>query len=83
MTRSRNDFRLEHAGEIREALIDLEGEDGAFELLWHGRLAGRSEAAGALYAVVRSCGTGRVHMLAEDQSRQEWHPIRDDIFAAA
>ena len=32
------DFRLRYCGEIREALIMLEGEDGSFELLTQGRL---------------------------------------------
>jgi hypothetical protein len=32
------DFRLRYSGEIREALIMLEGEDGSFELLTQGHL---------------------------------------------
>jgi hypothetical protein len=36
----RNEFLLKHRGEIREALIMIEGDDEAFELLAHGSLAG-------------------------------------------
>ena len=80
MTRPRDAFRLEHAGGIREALIELEGEDGAFELLRHGRLTGGGPEGGALYAVVRSLGTGRTHMLIEFE--HGWGPTRDAVFAA-
>lgn len=80
MTRPHDDFRLQHAGEIREALIELEGEDGAFELLRHGRLAGRGEKGGALYAVVRRLATGRGYMLVEDA--HAWRPVADEAFAA-
>ena len=80
MTRPRDEFRLLHAGEIREALIELEGEDGAFELLRHGRLADRGEKGAALYAVVRSLATGRVHLLVEDE--HAWRPVPHEAFAA-
>ena len=40
MQGSHNQFFLQHGGEIRESLIMIEGDDGSFELLAHGWLAG-------------------------------------------
>jgi hypothetical protein len=80
MTRPHDEFRLQHAGKIREVLIELEGEDGGFELLRHGRLADRGEADGALYAVVRSLASGREYMLVEDE--HAWRKVADEAFAA-
>ena len=34
-----DEFQLRHNGEIRESLIMIEGDEGAFELLAHGWLA--------------------------------------------
>ena len=33
-----DDFRLHHSGEIREALIMIEGDSGGFELVKHGMM---------------------------------------------
>jgi hypothetical protein len=33
---TKDDLRLHHSGEIREALIAIEGESGGFELMRHG-----------------------------------------------
>ncbi|HTW50890.1 MAG TPA: hypothetical protein VME45_03240 [Stellaceae bacterium] len=84
MLGSTNDFALRHSGEIREALIMIEGEDGAFELLAHGWLTG--EGAGEEpFALVRSLGTDRVHLLVHHPDLHHvysWHRIGRDALVA-
>src|SRR5579875_1284959 len=67
-------FRLAHGGEIREALIMLEGEDGGFELLAHGWLSG-ADAEGVSFALVRSCASNAIYLLL-DGSHDPQHPRR-------
>jgi len=38
MGSSRDEFLLTHGGDVRGALIMIEGDDGSFELLAHGWL---------------------------------------------
>ena len=61
---SHDEFHLRHAGEIRESLIAMEGDSGGFELLSHGFLPEHDGTNPVLYAVVRCCDSGRVHVLA-------------------
>jgi hypothetical protein len=84
---SSDDFQLQHRGEIREALIMIEGEDGAFELLAHGWLAGSKGGDGRLFALVRSTNTDRVHLLVHDTERDprhvySWHRMSRDALQA-
>ena len=84
---SSDDFQLQHRGEIREALIMIEGEDGAFELLAHGWLAGSKGGDGRLFALVRSTNTDRVHLLVHDTERDprhvySWHRMGRDALQA-
>ena len=65
-------FRLEHGGEIREALIMLEGGDGGFELLAYGWLGGESTP----FALVRSCASTAIHLLIDSGERDPRHPCR-------
>jgi|GEM_PF-3470251 hypothetical protein len=71
-------FRLAHGGEIREALIMLEGEDGGFELLAHGWLSG-ADAEGVSFALVRSCASNAIYLLLDGshdpQHPRRWRPI--------
>jgi hypothetical protein len=71
----RDTFRLAHGGEIREALIMLEGEDGGFELLAHGWLDSGA-ADGMPFALVRSCASGAVHLLLDNGEPDFRHPCR-------
>jgi hypothetical protein len=87
MPARRDDFQLEHNGEIREALIMIEGNGGAFELLAHGWLASSEKGDGNLFALVRSIGTDRVHLLVHDTKRDprhtySWHRIGRDALVA-
>jgi hypothetical protein len=80
---SHDDFKLQHSGEIREALIMIEGNDGGFELLAHGWLAGSEGGNAQLFALVRSTGTDRIHLLVHDTERDprhtyRWHRMRRD-----
>jgi hypothetical protein len=79
MPSARDAFRLAHGGEIREALIMLESEDGGFELPAHGWLD-VDAADGMACALVRSSASGAVHLLLDngepDSSRPcRWRPI--------
>jgi hypothetical protein len=79
MSISSDGFRLEHGREIRESLIMIEGNDGAFELLACGWLAG-SGGSTKPFAVVRSTGTNRVHLLVRSGGQDprlvyNWHRI--------
>lgn len=83
MQASRDQFFLLHGGEIREALIMIEGDDGGFELLAHGWLAGKHGDDSTLFALVRSRNTDRVHLLVRETDRDprhiyRWHRIRND-----
>jgi hypothetical protein len=75
MPSARDAFRLAHGGEIREALIMLENEDGGFELLAHGWLDG-GDADGAPFALVRSCASNAVHLLLDSGKPDRQHPCR-------
>ena len=82
-----DDFKLQHSGEIREALIMIEGDNGAFELLAHGWLAGSEGRNAELFALVRSIGTNRVHLLVHDPERDprhiyRWHRMGRDALLA-
>lgn len=84
---SRDDFQLQHNGEILEALIMIEGVDGAFELLAHGWLARSEGGNGKLFALVRSIGTDRVHLLVHDTERDprhiySWHRMSREALPA-
>ncbi len=79
----RDDFKQQHSGEIREALIMIEGEDGAFELLAHGWLADSEGGSGQLFALVRSTRTDRIHLLVHDTEPDRhrpysWHRMSRD-----
>jgi hypothetical protein len=77
-----DDFKRQHGGEIREALIMIEGSDGAFELLAHGWLAGGQGGPEEPFALVRSIGTDRVHLLVHhlDPRRiYSWHRMGRDV----
>jgi hypothetical protein len=83
MSEDHSHFRIRHGGELREALIMLEGDDGGFELLAHGSLPPEQGGEELLIAVVRSACTDRVHTLVHEggaatsaPSRRSWHPLR-------
>ena len=87
MQASRDQFFLQHGGEIREALIMIEGDDGGFELLAHGWLAGNKGDESILFALMRSCNTDRVHLLVHDPDRDprhvyHWHRIGPEALRA-
>jgi hypothetical protein len=87
MQRSQDQFFLQRGGEIRESLIMIEGDDGSFELLAHGWLAGKDGDDGSPFALVRSRNTGRVHLLVHETDRDprhiyHWHRIRTDSLRA-
>ena len=69
-----DNFMPQHSGEIREALIMIEGDDGAFELLAHGWLADSEGGSGQLFALVRSTRTDRIHLLVHDTEPDRHHP---------
>jgi hypothetical protein len=73
MQRSQDQFFLQHGGEIRESLIMSEGDDGSFELLAHGWLAGKDGDDGSPFALVRSRNTGRAHLLVHETDRDPRH----------
>lgn len=72
------DFLFRHANHLRQALIELEGEDGAFRLLEHAairRRAGRE----TLLAAVLSTNTDRRYLMVHDVfadigDHDDWHP---------
>jgi hypothetical protein len=87
MQRSPDQFFLQHRGEIRESLIMIEGDDGSFELLAHGWLAGNHGDDGTPFALVRSRNTDRVHLLVHETDCDprhvyHWHRIRSDSLRA-
>jgi hypothetical protein len=69
-----DDFKPQYTGEIREALIMIEGDEGAFELLAHGWLADSEGGSGQLFALVRSLGTDRLRLLVHDTESDPHHP---------
>ena len=76
MEHGKEDFSVYHRGELREALIMLEGNDGGFELLGHGS----AERAGAAleWAAVRSSGSDAEYLLVHDREHRPgtatcWH----------
>ena len=76
----RDEFFLKHGGEIREALLMIEGDDGGFELLAHGWQAAEQHGSGQQFALVRSCITDRAHLLIRDSDGDpthvyHWHRI--------
>jgi hypothetical protein len=76
----RDEFFLKHGGEIRGALLMIEGDDGGFELLAHGWLAAEQGGNGQQFALVRSCNTDRTHLLIRDSDLDptdvyHWHRI--------
>jgi len=78
MAASPDEFRLRYRGEIREALIMIEGNDGGFDLLACGWLTGRRDEK--LFALVHSTGTDRDHLLVRSGERDSrhvynWHRI--------
>jgi hypothetical protein len=87
MRSSRDEFLLTFGGEIRETLIMIEGEDGSFELLAHGWLAGNEGDDGMLFTLVRSRNTNRVHLLVRDKDHgprhmYHWHRVRSEAQSA-
>jgi hypothetical protein len=72
-------FQLRYGDEIRQALIVLERNSGACELLGHGSLPDRPGSEPALYAVVRSGDTGAVYLLVRAGNpapgRAGWHEV--------
>jgi hypothetical protein len=65
----------------------IEGDDGSFELLAHGWLAGKDGDDGTPFALIRSHNTDRVHLLVHETDRDlrhiyHWHRIRSDSLRA-
>lgn len=86
MPMSPEDFRVEYGGEIREALLMIEGDNGGFELMGYGWLAEGGEE-GEEFALLRSTGSGRTHLLVRDPETGpghacRWRAIDRDTFAA-
>jgi hypothetical protein len=80
---SDDSFKLQHGGEIREALIMIEGDDGGFELLAHGWLFGSEGGNAQQFALVRSTRSDRLHLLVHDTERDprriySWHRMSRD-----
>lgn len=80
-----DEFRLHHSGDIREALIMIEGNDGSFELLTHGVMLPADGRGAVPYATLRSTNSGRVYLLIRDAAPalppwRHWHEIvADDL----
>jgi hypothetical protein len=66
-------FLFRHGGEIRQALIMIEGNDGAFELLGHATLP-RSGHRSVPVAAVRSTNSGIVHHIVREPRRGPHQP---------
>lgn len=75
MTMSPEEFRVACGGEIREALIMIEGDNGGFELLAFGWLAGDGED-GEDFALLRSIASSRIHLLVRRPETSPEHPTR-------
>ena len=83
MRSSHDEFLLKYGSEVRESLIMIEGDDGSFELLAHGWLAGNEGDAGTLFTLVRSRNTDCIHLLVRDTDRRprhvyHWHRLRPE-----
>jgi hypothetical protein len=85
MEHGKEDFALYHRGELREALIMLEGDNGGFELLAHGSatLGGKPID----WASVRSSSSDSEYLLVHDREHRPeaatcWH-LADDAERAA
>jgi hypothetical protein len=83
MRSSHDEFLLTYGSEVRESLIMIEGDDGSFELLGHGWLAGNKDDDGTLFTLVRSRNTDRTHLLVRDTDRSprrvyHWHRVRPE-----
>ena len=81
-----NDFRLHHSGEIREALIMIEGDSGGFELVKHGMMLTEDREMELPYALVRSTDSGRTYFLVRESPSEEphsphWHELSDSEMA--
>jgi hypothetical protein len=80
-----DDFGLHHRGELREALIMVEGDDGGFELLGHGRVA---RAGGDIdWAALRSSSSDNEYLFIHDEEHRPgsatcWH-LADEAERAA
>lgn len=76
MEHGREDFSVYHRGELREALIMLEGNDGGFELLGHGSVKVGGDALE--WASVRSSSSDAEYLLIHDREHRAgaatcWH----------
>jgi hypothetical protein len=76
MEHAREDFSVYHRGELREALIMLEGDDGGFELLGHGAATLAGEAVE--WASVRSTSSDAEYLFVHDRAHRPgaatcWH----------
>lgn len=76
------DFRLHHSGEIREALIMIEGDSGGFELVKHGMMLAADREMELPYALIRSTDSGRTYFLVRQPPSEElrwpqWHELSD------
>lgn len=60
-----SDFLLEHGSRLRQTLIMLEGDDGAFCLIGHDRV-GSTDDAEMQVALVRSANSDRHYLLVHD-----------------
>ncbi len=83
MGSSRDEFLLTYSSELREALIMIEGDDGGFELLAHGWLAGNQGDDGTLFTLVKSRNTDCTHLLVRDTNRghrrvYHWHRLQPE-----
>jgi hypothetical protein len=70
------DFGIYHRGELREALIMIEGDDGAFELLAHGSIP--KPTGDVDWASVRSSNSDAEYLLIHDRDHRPgvgtcWH----------
>lgn len=70
------DFSVHHRGELREALIMVEGEDGGFELLGHGSVD--LDGASLDWASVRSTSSEAEYLFIHDREMRPgaatcWH----------
>lgn len=72
MLKAEERFSLRYRGELREALIMIEGDDGGFVLVDHGTLTNKRP-----WALVQSCASGRSFVLVRtkppDHKAALWH----------
>jgi hypothetical protein len=78
------DFLLEHGNHLRETLIMLDGDDGAFRLIGHDLVATDRETE-TLVALVQSANSDRHYLLVHDAApgvghQFSWHAAsRDEL----